>query len=170
MGLFDFFKKKNKEENTKVPQVKINSEDKKQVALDEFAQDIQKSAAYFVDRSKERYHGLDYSVASLAVVDEMLEEAMDFYPDMNENQKQSLISSVGSYIFEVARSNYGGRYFWYDRLNQPIFVTGQPDFEVSILAFEKVKGRLENGSEDNIPFYFAGYTERVTKKLSGMIV
>jgi len=55
-------------------------------------------------------------------------------------------------------------------LNQPILVTGQPEFEVSIIAFEKVKGRLENGKEDNIPFYFAGYTERVQNKQSGMIV
>ena len=66
--------------------------------------------------------------------------------------------------------HFGGKYFWYDKLNQPILVTGQPDFEASILAFEKVKGRLENGREDNIPFYFKGYIERVKNKESGLIV
>jgi hypothetical protein len=106
----------------------------------------------------------------LKVVDEMLEEASDFYEDMNDDQRKNLINTVGSYIFEVARTNFGGQYFWYDQLNQPILVTGQPEFEVSILAFDKVKGRLENGKEDNIPFYFQGYVERVNNKQSGMIV
>jgi hypothetical protein len=49
-------------------------------------------------------------------------------------------------------------------------VTGQPEFEVSLLACEKVKGRLKNGYEDNIPFFFDGYKERVEKKESGMII
>lgn len=46
-------------------------------------------------------------------------------------------------------------------------VTGQPNFEISILAFEKVKQRIENGNEDNIPFFFAGYSERVKKGTRG---
>ncbi len=120
--------------------------------------------------SSERYSGLDFSVKSLDVIDNALEEASDFYDEMNDDQKNNVINSIGSYVFEVARRNYGGKYFWYNKLNQPILVTGQPDFEVSILAFEKVKGRLVNGKEDNIPFYFAGYIERVINKQSGMIV
>lgn len=44
---------------------------------------------------------------------------------------------------------------------QPILVAGEPDFSVAIKAWEKVKGRLENGVEDNIPFYIEGYREHV---------
>lgn len=164
MGLFDFFKKKDNQK-----QIEQTSSEK-QEALNDFTKDMIKSADFFVNRSSDRFKGLDFSVKSLEVVDNALEEASDFYEDMSEEQRQNLISAVGSYIFEVARRNFGGKYFWYDRLNQPILVTGQPDFEVSILAFDKVKGRLENGREDNIPFYFAGYTERVQNKQSGMIV
>jgi len=164
MGLFDFFKKEDNEKQNELTKTS------KQEYLDNFTKDMIKSADFFVSSSSNRYNGLDFSVKSLTVVDEALDEASDFYEEMNEAQRQNLITTVGSYVFEVARQNFGGRYFWYDQLNQPILVTGQPEFEVSILAFEKVKGRLENGKEDNIPFYFEGYLERVQNKQSGMIV
>ncbi|TPN82882.1 hypothetical protein [Aquimarina algicola] len=163
MGIFDRFKKSKKERKE---QSKVDTTDQ----LDDFTIDIMKSADFFVSNTSNRFSGLDYSVKSLEQVDNALEEASDFYDEMTSEQQQNIISTTGSYIFEVARKNFGGKYFWYDKLNQPIFVTGQPEFEVSILVFEKVKGRLENGKEDNIPFYFAGYIERVKNKQSGMIV
>ena len=141
-----------------------------QETLDKFTNDMIKTANSFVINTINDFKNLNFSVKSLEVIDNMLEEASDFYEEMSEPQRQNLIASVGSYIFEVARHNFGGKYFWYDQLNQPILVTGQPEFEVSIVAFDKVKGRLENGKEDNIPFYFAGYVERVQNKQSGMIV
>lgn len=110
---------------------------------------------------------LDFSVESLGVVEELLEEASDFYEDMPAPRKDSLVNMFGCYVMEVARSNFGGTYFWYDALNQPILVTGLPDFEISITACEKVKGRLTKGEEDNIPFYFAGYVERVKTAKKG---
>jgi len=164
MGLFDFFKKNDKKK-IEEQEISINHE-----PFDDFTRDMAKSAEFFVSTKAERFSGLDFSVNSLNIVDNILEEASEFYDEMNDKQKQNLISAVGSYIFEVARRNFGGKYFWYEKLSQPILVTGQPDFEVSILPFEKVKGRLENGKEDNIPFYFAGYVERVNKKESAMIV
>lgn len=164
MGLFDSFRRKNKKVNETTNQSNQNEE------FDDITLDIMKSAELFVERSVERYLGLDFSVESLEVIDYVLEDASDFYDEMNEDQRNNIINSVGSYVFEVARKTFGGKYFWYDKLNQPIFVTGQPEFEVSILAFDKVKMRIENGKEDNIPFYFAGYVERVKNKESGMIV
>lgn len=40
-------------------------------------------------------------------------------------------------------------------------MTGQPDFEISILAHKKVKDRIAYGADENIPFYFKGYADRV---------
>lgn len=164
MGIFDFFTKK---ENGRQTEKKVTAN---QGEMDDYTKDMIKSADFFVRSNVDRFKGLDFSVKSLTIVDNILEEASDFYGEMSDEQKQNLISTVGSYVFEVARRNFGGKYFWYDQLNQPILVTGQPDFEASILVFEKVKGRLENGAEDNIPFYFAGYVEKVKSKQSGMIV
>jgi len=42
-----------------------------------------------------------------------------------------------------------------------------PDFQVSIRAWEKVRGRLTNGKEDNIPFYVAGYKEHIEQGKKG---
>ncbi len=166
MGIFDFFKKDKKRENSEKSTHKSNQPED----LDDYTKDMIKSADFFISKNSDRFSGLDYSVKSLEVVENALDEASDFYDEMNDKQKENLIKTVGSYVFEVGRKNFGGKYFWYDKLNQPILVTGQPNFEVSILAFDKVKGRLENGIEDNIPFYFAGYVERVKNKESGMIV
>jgi hypothetical protein len=154
MGLFDFLKKNNQKEKTVG-------------AIDEFTQQMIDTSSKCVDRFQGRFIGLNFSVESLKVVDNILEEVSEFKEDMNEGQINNVIQTVGSYIFEVARKNFGGRYFWYDQLNQPILVTGQPNFEISLLAFEKVKGRIQNGKEDNIPFFFQGYVERVNKAKPG---
>lgn len=162
MGLFNFFKKKN------------TNTSKSESSLDEkqcnFINDMTKSAEFFVNSSSENFKGLDYSVKSLEVVENILDEASDFYKQMDKEQQQNLITTVGSYIFEVARQNFGGKYFWYDKLNQPILVNGQPNFEASIIANDKVEKRLVNGVEDNIPFYFEGYVQLINAKKSGMIV
>ncbi|WBU89243.1 hypothetical protein [Cellulophaga omnivescoria] len=162
MELFNFFKKKN------------TNTSKSESSLDEkqcnFINDMTKSAEFFVNSSSENFKGLDYSVKSLEVVENMLDEASDFYKQMDKEQQQNLITTVGSYIFEVARQNFGGKYFWYDKLNQPILVNGQPNFEASIIANDKVEKRLVNGVEDNIPFYFEGYVQLINAKKSGMIV
>lgn len=162
MGLFNFFKKKDNNTN--------KSKTSKDDQQNKFISDMTKSAEFLVSSSSEKFKGLDYSVKSLEVVDNMLDEASDFYKQMDKEQQQNLITTVGSYIFEVARQNFGGKYFWYDKLNQPILVTGQPNFEASIIANDKVEKRLVNGVEDNIPFYFIGYVQLVNNKKSGMIV
>ena len=101
----------------------------------------------------------DYSIASLQEVDELLEEMSDFAVD--EDTIYNMYTMVGSYVFETARRNYGGKYYWMQDEEQPILVAGEPDFSVAIKAWEKVKGRLENGEEDNIPFYIEGFREHV---------
>ncbi|MCC9043212.1 hypothetical protein LNQ81_11080 [Myroides sp. M-43] len=89
-------------------------------------------------------------------MDRILEGVAVYFDKMEEEGQKGLTEAIGAYVFEVAKRNFGGRYYWYDDLNQPIFVTGQPKFEASLLAFEKVKGRIKNGYEDNIPFFFEG--------------
>jgi hypothetical protein len=145
-----------------------NSQPNSDSVLDEFTKQMSDSAQSCIEHFENKYgNRLDFSVKSLELIDNILDEASDFYEEMKEAQKKWLISSVGSYIFEVARRNYGGRYYWYDQGNQPIFVTGQPRFEISIIVFDKVRGRLENGIEDNIPFFFKGYSERVENAKNG---
>ncbi len=166
MGIFDFFKKKETKQNTNLKS--SESENLVDEAQEEFIQKSTSNAERIVDGFGEKFDdAFDYSIESLEVLDELLENFADFAEQMDEEMKSDLIAQAGSYIFEVARRNYGGKYFWYDQLNQPILVTGLPSFEISILAFEKVKLRIENGSEDSIPYFFKGYEERVKQAKAG---
>lgn len=134
---------------------------------DAATEDMIALAAECVDFFETRFDGFDYSEASLAVVEELLGEASDFFENMSPARQDQIVRQVGAYVFEVARRNFGGRYFWYDARKQPILVTGLPHFEISLLAFDKVRGRLVNGPEDSIPFFFDGFADRVRKAKPG---
>ena len=92
-------------------------------------------------------HPFDYSIKSLETVDKLLEEISDYALD--EEALDNTASMVGCYIFETARRNYGGEYLWIKKEQQPVLIGGLPDFQVSIRAWEKVRGRLLNGKEES---------------------
>lgn len=110
----------------------------------------------FSDKGK-----FDYSIKSLVDVDDLLDEISDYALD--EDTIYNIYTMVGSYVFETARRNYGGKYYWMQDEQQPILVVGEPDFSVAIKAWEKVRARLENGVEDNIPFYIEGLKVHIEK-------
>jgi hypothetical protein len=121
-------------------------------------QDIIDTAYSYTENFKE-YGNYDYSIESLEMVDQHIQEMGQY--DLNEEMIYNICSMVGCYIFETTRKNYGGKYYWIKKEEQPVLVAGEPDFTVSMKAWEKVKDRLLNGEEDNIPFYIAGYKEHV---------
>lgn len=139
MGLFDFFKKKR----LHVKSEDIEPVDHKQL---EFIDSSMENAERIVQSFNDRYEGaFDYLESSLKALDELIENFAEFADQMDEEMKADFIAQAGSYVFEVARRTYGGKYYWYYPLDQPVLVTGQPSFEISFLAFEKIKNRLENG-------------------------
>lgn len=179
MGIFDFFKKKKDDSREsdykeKILEDSINSLQSKSndksgaPEVDEFTQHMINESNECAEHFKKRYgNKFDFSEESLEIIDKLLEDVSDFKEEMNDDQIQWIIEKVGAYIFEVARIHYGGKYFWYDARKQPILVSGLPDFEISLLSFDKVKGRIENGYEDNIPFFFKGYSERMKAGKAG---
>ena len=88
----------------------------------------------------------DYSIESLAVVDQLLEELSNY--ELDEDALYNTASMVGCYVFETARKNYGAEYFWIQKEQQPVLIADLPDFQVSVRAWEKVRSRLINGEED----------------------
>ena len=128
--------------------------------MSELMDDIIETAEKFIDDIQKYFDSpLDYSVESLEEGDKML--GAFGKTELSGDELYNTSSAVGCYIFEVARRNYGGRYFWIEEEQQPVLVAGRPDFSVEIKVWEKVKGRLINGEEDNIPFYIAGYREHI---------
>lgn len=69
----------------------------------------------------------DFTVESLRKVDDILEEIGDFVLD-DQEKLDSVASMVGCYIFEVARRNYGGAYFWVQDRAQPILLLVSQNF------------------------------------------
>lgn len=137
-------------------------------SVDDFTVKMMENSKICVEHFKDKYQNkLDFSEKSLELIEEILDEASEFLDQIPQQQKSWIINILGSYVFEVARKYYGGKYYMYDERHQPILVTGQPDFEISILVFDKIVGRLENGKEDNIPFFFQGYSERVKNAKKG---
>jgi len=130
----------------------------------EFIEDMTKNAERACKTYNEMFtNALDYSINSLLYVDELLEHFHRKKHDLDKKTKSDIIGKAGSYIFEVARRNFGGKYYWFDDYDQPILVTGQPNFEISIIAFNKVRMRIDNGNDDNILSYFKAYEERIKR-------
>lgn len=101
----------------------------------------------------------NYSFESVAAVERFLNSLN--LDELDDDSLNMITTMAGGYIFEVARRNFGGTYYWIEEKNQPVLVTGEPDFAVSIYAAEKVKNRLSNGDEESLIDYFKRYIEAI---------
>ena len=113
---------------------------------------------------------LDWSVASIEAVDEMLEEASAYVGELDEDVVAGLVQQVGCYVLEVARRAYGGTYYWHPEGEQPVLVVGEPDAHVAIMTWSKVVGRLTGDVGDNLPFFFDGFAEKAAAPEPGSSV
>lgn len=100
---------------------------------------------------------LDFSVASLQAVDEILAEASAYVGDLDEAVVTGLVQQIGCYVLEVGRRAFGGEYFWHEEGEQPILVVGEPEAHVALMTWSKVVGRLTGDEADDIVFFFQGF-------------
>jgi hypothetical protein len=136
--------------------------------MDERPDQIARSAEKAVAMCEGRGGGeLDYSEASLAVVEDMLAEAGQWLSEMTPEQVTTLVQDFGCYILEVGRREFGGRYQWHEARHQPLLVVGEPAFRVAIIAWDKVRGRLGGDEGDNLPYFYAGFAERARRAAPG---
>ena len=136
--------------------------------MDELTQQIVDAAVQAVALCESRPGDeLDFTEASLSVVEEMLAEAAQNSADLTTDQVTGLAQQFGSYILEVGRRQFGGRYLWHDQRDQPVLVVGEPEFRVAMIAWDKVRGRVGGDEGDNIPFFYSGFAERARKAKPG---
>ncbi|WP_374581774.1 hypothetical protein [Pseudoduganella sp.] len=122
------------------------------------------AVAQFQDRAGDR---LNFSAESLLMVEEMLDEASQYIDQMPPSDISALVQLFGSYLLEVARTAHGGEFLWHQEHEQPVLVVGEPNRHIAIMAFQKIRGRLNGDKEDNIPFFYQGFNERVQSALPG---
>ncbi len=136
--------------------------------MDELSDQITRAAEKAVAMCEGRGNGkLDYSEASLALVEEMLAEAAQWLSELIPEQVASLVQDFGCYILEVGRREFGGRFMWHEGRDQPVLVVGEPAFRVAMITWDKVRGRLGGDKGDNIPFFYAGFAGRVRQSVPG---
>lgn len=104
MGIFDFFKKKSNEKNNEYP-----IDETQKAFIEKSTNNAERLISSFNERLD---NGLDYSESSLTVLDdEILSLFSENKDDMDSGMLEDIIAQAGSYIFEVARRNYGGKYY-----------------------------------------------------------
>lgn len=109
---------------------------------------------------------LDYSRASLDLVDEIL----DGFDTDNRPLPADVHFQAAAYIGEVARREFGGRYLAGDEDNPYVLVIGEPHFQIGVMVMGKVAGRVLNGPEDSIPFFYDGIRPLVDRGVSATLV
>jgi len=110
---------------------------------------------------------LDFSVASLVAVDEMLVEVADYVAELDEAVVTGLVQQLGCYVLEVARKAFGGEYFWHDEGEQPILVVGEPAAHIALMTWSKVTGRLTGDVGDDIVYFFNGFAQKAEHPVAG---
>ena len=110
---------------------------------------------------------LDFTIASLAAVDEMLAEVSGYVADLDEAVVTGLVQQLGCYVLEVGRRAYGGEYFWHDEGEQPILVVGEPEAHVALMTWSKVVGRLTGDAGDDIVYFFHGFSQKAERPEPG---
>jgi hypothetical protein len=82
-----------------------------------FCNFAEKTVKAFEQRSG---RSLDYTEASLQFIEEMIEYASEFAPDMPSEVIENIAQNFGCYILEVGRNEFGGEYHWYAKRDQPV--------------------------------------------------
>ena len=133
----------------------------RQDAMNAILEEVTSAAERAVASLQARAGGrLDFSVASLAAVDEMLVEVSAYVADLDEAVVTGLVQQLGCYVLEVGRRAFGGEYFWHEEGEQPILVVGEPEAHVALMTWSKVVGRLTGDEGDDIVFFFNGFAEK----------
>ncbi|MFL6629670.1 MAG: hypothetical protein ACJ8G1_24755 [Vitreoscilla sp.] len=131
-------------------------------------EEVVATAERAVGALQERAGGrLDWSVASVAVVDEMLVEVSGYVADLDEAVVTSLVQQLGCYVLEVGRRACGGTYFWHEEGEQPVLVVGEPEAHVALMAWSKVTGRITGDEGDDIVFFFDGFVAKAAQPEPG---
>ncbi|MCJ2142216.1 hypothetical protein [Methylobacterium sp. E-066] len=130
---------------------------------------ISRSATKPVDLCEKRGTGavLDFSQASLIIVEEMADEASRWEPKLTTDKFTNLVQNIGCYLLEVGRREFGGGYLWHNSRDQPVLVVGEPIYHVALMTWDKARGRLTGNRADNLPFFYDGFAEKVRHAAPG---
>lgn len=137
----------------------------------DFCEEVAADADKFVQYAEQKGGWLlDYSENSIEMVETVIGVLSRDYDRLSSEERSSIVHDCGSYVLEVGRRQFGGRYKFYTERGQVILVVGEPEFSAAFLAHGKVEGRLRGDPEENLPFHYRGLREAVALKQSVLYV
>ena len=98
---------------------------------------------------------LDYTRASLQTIDDFL-GALHLGVEPPGLALETAVQLITCYLYETARREYGGFYISGNEENPFVLAIPEPEPRVIVFVQQKVRGRIANGEEDNIPFFYDG--------------
>lgn len=129
--------------------------------------EISRLASEAVDVAKTMGKTLDYSEASLEVVEELIAMVSHHADLLDEDARELVAQRFGCYLLAVGFKTYGGRLLWHDDLNQPVLVVGEPQCRIAVATWSKVLGRLMGDEADHLPFFWEGFSSRARQLEAG---
>lgn len=107
-------------------------------------------------------HGLGYTRSEMAQVEDIIAAALE--QSLTDDAKRVLHRQVTGYLYATIIRDFPDRWFVSSAPGNPvIMVVGEPRNNVKVLGWQKVEGRISNGAEDNLQFFYEGivdYSER----------
>ena len=111
---------------------------------------------------------MDYSRRSLGDLERVLAQCAEWLSDeVGSETFENFVRTMGRYVMEVARREFGGEYRWSEEHDEPVIVCGGDATNVGMLALTKVRGRLGGDAGDNIPFFYEGFAAEVARTIPG---
>jgi len=121
---------------------------------------IRTNAATVANTYRSKGATFELTAASIATLDEYLERTVS--PSTTVATKENLMNLIGSFLGECIAAKYGARWMVSDDgdVRMVLKAGGTTHF---LNPFGKVEKRIENGPEDNLTAYFAGFIPHVLK-------
>jgi hypothetical protein len=111
--------------------------------------------------------GLDFTPASLELIEKIFDEASAYFGEVPPQQGENMIQSFGCYVLEVAKREFGGRYTWSAERMEPVLIVGEPKASIALMCWDKIRRRLKGDAGENIPYFYHGFTQKATSPAEG---
>ena len=111
-------------------------------------------------------HLLDYSAASLAVLDSLFTDSESPFSQLEESQRHLAVFYIGCYLGEVLVNELAGVWQFEESWFETTLLVPREHGGVQLRPFEKVLRRFTEGTEGNsLVAYFSGLQEHLQRRL-----
>ncbi len=134
--------------------------------LKEKIKSLEKQILAAAEESVQHYHGLgksglDFTLNSVSVIEQLLAELQSQNGQMSTQDLDDAVNRLGSYVLEMGRQNFGGHIYWFDSLQQPILIVGEPQFRISFMPLDRIRAHIEGSYNENFMEYYQEFLSRV---------